>query len=62
MEQLVEYVESSALAPGSDRILIPGEPEELEELRRSREGISVDAETWRQIAEVAGKYGVRVSQ
>ena len=61
VEQLVEYVKSSALAPGSDRILIPGEPETLEEMRRSREGIAVDAETWRQIAEVAGKYGVSVA-
>jgi len=61
VEQLVEFVKSSALAPGSERILIPGEPESLEEMRRSREGISVDAETWRQISEVAGKYEVSVA-
>ena len=59
VEQLVEYVKSSALAPGSEKIMIPGEPETLEEIRRSRDGISVDAETWRQITEVAGKYGVK---
>ena len=58
---MVEYVKSSALAPGSERILIPGEPEALEAMRHSQEGISVDAETWRQIAEVAGKYGVSAS-
>lgn len=61
VEQLVEFVKSSALAPGSERIMIPGEPEALEEMRRSKDGISVDEETWRQIAEVAAKYSVAVS-
>ena len=60
VEQLVEYVKSSALAPGSKGILIPGEPETNEEMRRSKEGISVDEETWRQITEVARKYEVGV--
>ena len=62
VEQLVEYVKSSALAPGSNGILIPGEPETLEETRRSKEGIAIDAETWRQISETATKYGVTVPQ
>src|SRR5215510_3854591 len=62
VEQLVEYVKSSALAPSSNGILIPGEPETLEETRRSKEGIAIDAETWRQISETATKYGVTVPQ
>jgi uncharacterized oxidoreductase len=62
VEQLVEYVKSSALAPGSTEILIPGEPEALEQERRQRNGIPVDEETWRQITEVGAKYGVSVPQ
>jgi uncharacterized oxidoreductase len=62
VEQLVEYVKSSALAPGSTEILVPGEPEALETERRQRNGISVDEETWRQISEVGRKYGVSVAQ
>jgi len=62
VEQLVEYVKSSALAPGSTEILVPGEPEALETERRERNGIPVDGETWRQISEVGRKYGVSVPQ
>jgi uncharacterized oxidoreductase len=62
VEQLVEYVKSSALAPGSTEILVPGEPEALEKERRQRNGIPVDQETWRQITEVGRKYGVSVPQ
>jgi uncharacterized oxidoreductase len=61
VEHLIDYVKSSALAPGFDKIMIPGEPEVLEQQRRSQDGISIDAETWRQIAETANKYGVRVA-
>jgi hydroxycarboxylate dehydrogenase B len=62
VEQLIEYVKSSALAPGSTEILIPGEPEAMEKERRQRNGIPVDEETWRQITEVGTKYGVTVPQ
>lgn len=62
VEQLVEYVKSSALAPGFTEILVPGEPEASEKERRQRNGVPVDAETWRQITEVGRKYGVSVPQ
>jgi uncharacterized oxidoreductase len=62
VEQLVEYIKSSALAPGSTEILIPGEPEALEKERRQRTGIPVDEVTWSQISEVGRKYGVSVPQ
>ncbi len=62
VEHLVEYVKSSALAPGSTEILIPGEPEALEKERRQRNGIPVDEVTWRQITDVGRKYGVNVPQ
>jgi uncharacterized oxidoreductase len=62
VEQLVEYVKSSALAPGSTEILVPGEPEAMEKERRQRNGVPVDGETWRQITEIGRKYGVSVPQ
>ena len=62
VEQLVEYVRSSALAPGFEEILIPGEPEARERTRREKDGIPVDVETWRQITETAGRYGVAVPE
>jgi uncharacterized oxidoreductase len=61
VEGLVEYVKSSKLAPGFDRILAPGEPEELERERRLKSGIPINEEIWRQIAETGARYGVDVA-
>ena len=62
VEQLVEFVKSSDLAPGFTEILVPGEPEASEKERRQRNGVPVDSETWRQITEVGRKYGVSMPQ
>ncbi|MBZ5516966.1 MAG: Ldh family oxidoreductase [Acidobacteriia bacterium] len=59
VDQLVEYVKSSKLAPGFTEILIPGEPERRERAHRERDGIPIDEETWRQIHETASRYGIR---
>jgi hydroxycarboxylate dehydrogenase B len=56
----VDYVKSSKLAEGFSEILIPGEPEHRERVRRERDGIAVDDETWRQIREAGKRYGVKV--
>jgi uncharacterized oxidoreductase len=60
VNQLVDYVKSSKLAEGFNDILIPGEPERRERVRRERDGISVDDETWRQIRETGERYGVKM--
>lgn len=60
VKQLVDYVKSSKLAEGFNEILIPGEPERRERVRRERDGISVDNETWRQIRETGERYGVKM--
>jgi LDH2 family malate/lactate/ureidoglycolate dehydrogenase len=62
VEQLIDYVKSSALAPGSTEIVVPGEPEALQKERRLRSGIAVDEKTWCQIKEVGRKYGVDLRQ
>ena len=61
VRQLVQYVKSSKTAPGVSEILVPGEPEARERERREKEGIRIDEETWRQIAETAAKYGVETA-
>ena len=62
VNQLVAYVKSSALAPGFNEILVPGEPEIRQEGLRTKNGIEIDEETWRQITETAKRYGVPVVQ
>jgi LDH2 family malate/lactate/ureidoglycolate dehydrogenase len=39
-------------------VLIPGEPEARSEQHRRAQGIPVEAETWRQIQEIAAELGV----
>jgi len=57
---LIDHVTASPPAPGFERILLPGEPEILAEERRLRDGIPIDAVTWRQFAELAASLGVSV--
>jgi uncharacterized oxidoreductase len=56
---LVRWVKSSALAPGVSEVLVPGEPEARSEAHRRAHGIPVEAETWRQIEEIAAELAVR---
>jgi len=60
VDQLVDYIRSSKLAPGFSEILIPGEPEVRERERREKNGIPVDDETWRQIVETTARYGLKI--
>jgi hydroxycarboxylate dehydrogenase B len=62
VEELIQFVKSSALAPGFDQILIPGEPEALARAQRLKGGIPVDDETWRLIQEVGKQYGVTIPE
>jgi len=55
---LVRWVKSSTLASGVAEVLVPGEPEARSEAHRRAHGIPVEAETWRQIEEIAAELGV----
>ena len=57
----VDYVKSSALAPGFNEIVVPGEPEARVAAKRRAEGIFIEDETWRQISEAAEKLGVTLT-
>jgi len=58
VSMLVEHVKSCPLMPGFNEILIPGEPEWREMEKRTREGIEIDDETYRQITERAAELGL----
>ena len=55
-----DWVKSSRLRDGFAEVLMPGEPEARTFERRSREGISVEDETWTKIAAIASAAGVQV--
>src|SRR5918911_1641723 len=49
IDGFVEYVKASPPADSSAPVLVPGDPERLARERRQREGIEVDATTWRDV-------------
>jgi uncharacterized oxidoreductase len=55
---LVQWVKSATPTPGVTEVLVPGEPEARSEARRRADGVPVEAETWRQIEEIAAELGV----
>ena len=55
---LVQWVKSAAVAPGVAEVMVPGEPEARSEAHRRAHGIPIEAETWRQIEEIAAELGV----
>lgn len=61
MEKYVVHIKDCPRAPGVEEILLPGEIEVRREQQRSRDGVSIPDETWRQIGELAGKLGVSLA-
>ena len=55
----VEYVKSSPLAPGFDRIRVPGEVEHETKQRRLREGIEIEDDTWQKLQGAAAELGLK---
>jgi LDH2 family malate/lactate/ureidoglycolate dehydrogenase len=60
VEQLVEFLKSSPLAPGFNEILVPGEIESRQRQER-RAGIEVDEKTWAQIVECGKGAGIDIT-
>ncbi len=58
--RFADWVKSSPLRDGFSEVLLPGEPEARMFERRSREGISVEDDTWNKIAAIASEVGVQV--
>jgi len=55
---LADYVRSSPLAPGCDRILVPGQIEHETRLRRLQQGIEIEDETRQKLQSIATGLGL----
>ncbi len=60
VDALFKSMKESALAPGHEEILIPGDPERRMRERRLVEGIYIEDKTWGDIVELATGLGVAV--
>jgi hydroxycarboxylate dehydrogenase B len=58
VEAIKAHIRSSSVAPGFNEVLLPGEPERRAAAEREASGILVDATTWGDIQEAAGKLGI----
>jgi LDH2 family malate/lactate/ureidoglycolate dehydrogenase len=56
--ELVDYLHATLPEPGREGVWVPGEYEARNEAKRTRDGIFVDDETWKQIGEVAKELGL----
>ncbi len=54
----IDWLKKSPPAPGFDKVRIAGEPERETRVKRAREGIAVDATTWRDIRAAGEKLGL----
>jgi LDH2 family malate/lactate/ureidoglycolate dehydrogenase len=60
VDALFQSMKESALAPGHEEILIPGDPERRMREKRIVEGIYIEDKTWGDIMELATGLGVSV--
>lgn len=54
----IDWVKASPPREGFEAVLLAGEPERAMRARRSAEGVPVDATTWQEILDTAGRLGV----
>jgi len=57
----VDWLRQSPPAPGSEGVLLAGEPERRYRREREANGIAVDDQTWAEIVAAGGKVGARVA-
>ena len=60
VDSFVDFLRSSRLMPGFDRVSLPGELEFNMRVRKERDGLELDSETVRQIGEAGRAVGVEV--
>ncbi|MDP3311526.1 MAG: malate/lactate/ureidoglycolate dehydrogenase, partial [Polaromonas sp.] len=53
-----DWLKAAPAAPGTDAVLLAGDPERAKRLQRQDSGITVDAGTWREMVEAGRKVGV----
>src|ERR1700712_576079 len=57
-DAFVDWVKASPLSAGTDRIMVPGEPELARREQLLSEGVPIDPTTWQQIADAAAASGM----
>ncbi len=60
METLIAWVKSAPPRPGTDAVMVAGDPERKAREKRLKDGIPIDANTWRELVEAAHNAGVEV--
>lgn len=60
VQEVMEHVKATELAPGFDEILLPGEIEQQTFAKRSAEGIPLSEASWQQLADLATSLGISV--
>jgi uncharacterized oxidoreductase len=58
METLIDWVKSSPPRPGVEEVMVAGEPERKSREKRLKDGIPVDANTWKELAAAAQQVGI----
>ncbi len=62
MEALIGWVKSSPPRPGVEEVMVAGDPERKARAKRLKDGISVDATTWKELTEAAQSVGMSATQ
>lgn len=57
-----ESITNTPTTPDTERVLLPGEPEQISRKKRHEEGIEVDAETLNQIVNIGCQFGLDENQ
>ncbi len=57
LDGFLDYVKGSPPADPALPVLVPGDPERMARAQREREGIEIDATTWEEVVDAAGKAG-----
>lgn len=58
MDTLLGWIKSSPPRPGVEEVMVAGEPERKSRAKRLKDGIPVDANTWKELVAAAGQAGV----
>ncbi len=53
----LDWLQQGPAAPGTDAVRTAGEPERAARQQREREGITVDAQTWKELQQAARRFG-----
>lgn len=60
--RFLDWVKSAPARDADNEVLLPGEPEQRRRAQRLRDGIEIDATTWRELGHAATVIGVDIEQ